>query len=146
MILKTIWGNAMYAWSQKQSAIISIVTYNPCQFLSIAKTIYQWILSFAYQFDGLKGRELWFNPCHRSSAPKNSSLQASQGHHQRPRLCWSHNWRSNEASRTSKLNCHWLGIAFYLKVLVIAMLFPRHQAEAIHCLSLIDGQPDWEAK
>ena len=38
------------------------------------------------------------------------------------------------------------GIAIYLKVLVIAMLFPRHQAKTPHRLLPLDKQADRKAE
>ena len=97
-------------------------------------------------FDRLEVRQLWLNPCHCQLAHKNGSLQASQGHHQRPGPCWSHHQRGSEISRPLRLNCHWPGVVFHLKVLVITMLFPRHQVEAIYCFPPADRWPDREAK
>ena len=97
-------------------------------------------------FDGLEGRQLRLNPCHRQLAHKDGSLQTSQGHYWRPGPCWDHHWHRSEASRPSGLNCHRPGVALHLEVLVIAMLFSRHQAEAINRLPSSDGWPNWEAE
>ena len=93
-------------------------------------------------FDGLEERQLWLNPCHRQSAHKNNLLRASEGHHQYPKPCWGHYWRGSEALRPPRPNCHRPGVAFHLKVLVIAMLFPWHQAEAINRLPSSDRWPN----
>ena len=54
--------------------------------------------------------------------------------------------RSNEASRSPGLNCHRPGVDFHLKVLVIAMLFPRHQAKTLHRFPPLDRRADQKAK
>ena len=97
-------------------------------------------------FDGLKRGQLWLNLCHRQLAHKDGLLRASQSNYWQPKPCWGHYWRTSKASWPSGLNDHRLRVAFYLKVLVIAMLFCKHQAEAIHCLLLTDRRPDWEAE
>ena len=97
-------------------------------------------------FDRLEGRQLRLNPRHRRSAHKDGSLRTSQGHHRRPGPCWGHHRRCSEASRPPGLNRHRLGVALHLKVLVIAMLFPRHQAETIYCLPPADKRLDWKAE
>ena len=50
MTLRITWGDATYAWPQKQSATSPMRTYNPCRCLPTAEKIYWWILSLAYQF------------------------------------------------------------------------------------------------
>ena len=77
-------------------------------------------------FNGLKERQLWLNPCHCQPAHKNSSLQVSQGHHQCPGPSRDNYWRSSEAWRLPRLNRHRPKVFFHLEVLVIAMLFPWH--------------------
>ena len=99
---------------------------------------YHWFTNF----DGLERRQLWLNPCHCRSTHNNSLLRANQGNHWRLWPCWGHHWRGNEASQSSGLNHHQLGVAFQLKVMIIAMLFPSHQIKAIHYLLSADGQPD----
>ena len=82
----------------------------------------------------LKRRQLWFNPCLYWPTHKNDLLQASQSHYQYPRPSRSHYQCSNKASWPSRLNRHQLEVFFYHKVLVIAMLFSRYQAETLHRL------------
>ena len=93
-------------------------------------------------FDGLKGRQLWLNPCHCWPAHKDGLLQASQGHHWCLRPSRGHYQRSSKVSQPPRLNCHRLGVFFHLEVLIIAMLFSWHQAETLHCFSPTNGQPD----
>ena len=97
-------------------------------------------------FDGLEGRQLWLNPCHCRPAHKDGSLRASQGHHQCLGPSRGHYRHSSEASRPPRLNRHRPGVSFHLEVLVIAMLFPRHQAETLHRLPPANGRPNWEAE
>ena len=97
-------------------------------------------------FDGLEGRQLWLNPRHRRPAHEDGSLRASQGHHRCPGPSRGHYQRSSEASRPPRLNRHQPGVFFHLEVLVIAMLFPRHQAETLYRLLLTNGRPNWEAE
>ena len=97
-------------------------------------------------FDGLEGGQLWLDTCHRQPAHEDGSLRASQGHHRCSGPCWGHHRRGSEASRPPGLNRHRPGVALHLEVLVIAMLFPRHQAEAINRLPSSDGWPNWEAE
>ena len=109
----------------------------------------EFIDGFCYwstNFDGLEKRQLRLNPCHRRLAHKDGLLQTSQGHHRRPGPCWGHHRRGSEASRPPGLNRHRPGVALHLEVLVIAMLFPRHQAEAINPLPSSNEWPDWEAE
>ena len=97
-------------------------------------------------FDGLEGRQLWLNLCHRSSAHKDGSLWISQGHHWRPKPCWDHHWRGSKALRPLRLNCHRPGVTIHLKVLVIAILFPRHQTKTLHRFPPPDGWADQKAE
>ena len=97
-------------------------------------------------FDELEKRQLWLNPCHYRPAHKDGLLQASQGHYRCSGPSKDHYWRSSKASRPPRLNCHRPGVFFYLEVLVIAMLFPRHQVKTLHCLLLTNKRPDWEAE
>ena len=97
-------------------------------------------------FDGLEGRQLWLNPRHCRPAHEDGSLRASQGHHRCPGPSKGHYQRSSEASRPPRLNCHWLGVFFHLEVLIIAMLFLRHQAEIFHRLSAANERPNWEVE
>ena len=93
-------------------------------------------------FDGLEGRQLWLNPCHRWPTHKDGSLRASQDHHWCPGPSRGHYRRSSEASRPPRLNCHQPGVLFHLKVLVIALLFLRHQTETLHHLLLTNERPN----
>ena len=97
-------------------------------------------------FDGLEGRQLWLNPRHRRPAHEDGSLRASQGYHRCPGPSRGHYRHSSKASRPPRLNCYRPGVFFHLKVLVIAMLFPRHQAETLHRLPPANGRPNWEAE
>ena len=91
-------------------------------------------------FDRLEGRQLWLYPRHRRPAHENGSLRASQGHHQCPGPSKGYDQRSSEASRPPRLYHHRLGVSFHLEVLVIAMLFPWHQVETLHCLPPANGR------
>ena len=93
-------------------------------------------------FDRLEGRQLQLNPRHCRLAHKDGSLQASQGHHRRPGPGRGHHRRGSETARAPRLDRHQPGVTFHLEVLVIAMLFLRHQAEAINRLPSSDGWPD----
>ena len=97
-------------------------------------------------FDGLKRRQLRLNLCLRQSAHKNGSLRANQGYHQCPRPCWGFYQHSSEVWRPPGLNYHQMGFAIHLKVLVITMLFPWHQAKTFHRLPPPDGRADQRAK
>ena len=50
MTLRTTWGDATYAWLQKQSATSPMGTYNLCRCLPTVRRIYKRILSLVYQF------------------------------------------------------------------------------------------------
>ena len=110
-------------------------------YLLLKKLIDGFCHGFA-NFDGLERKQLWLNPRHRWPAHKDGSLQASQGHHQCPGPSRDHYQRSSEASRPPRLNRHRPGVSFHLKVLVIAMLFPRHQAETLYRFLPTDGRSD----
>ena len=97
-------------------------------------------------FNGLEERQLWLNPCHYWLAYKDNSLQASQDYHQCSGPCKGYHRRSGEASRLPRLDHHRPGVSFHLKVLVIAMLFPRHQAETLYRLPPTNGRSDQKAK
>ena len=97
-------------------------------------------------FDRLKGRQLWLNPRYHQSAHKDSLLQANQGNYQCPGPCKRHYQYSDNPSQPLRLNCHWLGVVFHFKVLIIAMLFLWHQIETFHCFLPIDKQSDQKAK
>ena len=97
-------------------------------------------------FNGLEKRQLWLNLCHRRPAHKDDLLQASQGHHQCPRPCRGYHQRSGEASRPLRLDQHQPGVSFHLEVLVITMLFPRHQIETLYRLLSTDRRLDQKAK
>ena len=114
-------------------------------YLLLKKLINRFYHKFA-NFDGLEGRQLWFNLCHRQLAHKYDLLQASQGHHWCFGLCRGHHQRSSEASRPPRLDYHQSGVAFHLKILVITMLFSWHQVETLHHFLSIDKRSDQKAK
>ena len=97
-------------------------------------------------FDGLEGRQLWFNPCHYWPAYKDDSLRASQGYYQYSKPCKRHYQCSGEALWSPKLDQHQSRVSFHLKILVIAMLFPQHQAETFYRLLPINKRSDQKAK
>ena len=121
------------------------LTILACSYLPLEKFINRFCHGFA-NLNRLEGRQLWLNLCHRWLAHKDSPLQTSQGYHQCPKPCWGHYQCGSEALRPSKLNCHWLRVTIYLEILVIAILFPQHKAETLHCLLSTDGQLDQKAK
>ena len=57
-------------------------------------------------FDGLKKRQLWFNPCYYWLAHKNGLLQASKGHYWCPSPCRNYHQCSGKALESPKLNYH----------------------------------------
>ena len=114
-------------------------------YLSLKGLINGFCHGFA-NFDWLKKRQLWLNPCHCQPAHKDGLLQVSQGHYQYLGPCKSHHQRSGETSRPPRLNHHQPGVSFHLEVLVIAMLFPRHQAKTLYRLPPVNGRPDKEAE
>ena len=104
---------------------------------------------FCHKFaniDGLEGKQLWLNPRHSQPAHKDDLLQTSQNYHQRSRPDKCHYCYGNETPRAPRLNHHQPQVTSHLKVLVIAMLFLRHQTEAIYWLSPPDKWLNWEAK
>ena len=97
-------------------------------------------------FDGLKRRQLWLNPCHCWLTHKNGLLRASQGYYWCPRSSRSYYQRSNEASRPPRLNCHQPKVAIHLEIRVIALLFPWHKVETLYRLPFTNGRLDQKAE
>ena len=62
------------------------------------------------------------------------------------RACRGHHRRDSKISLASRLDCHQPGIVIYLKVLVIAMLLPRHLAKILYRFPLPDGRADQKAE
>ena len=112
-------------------------------------TLERFIDGFCYgiaSFDRLEGGQLWLDACHCQPAHNDGSLRTSQGKHWRPRPSKGHHRRNSEIPRALRLDRHQQGVALHLEILVIAMLFSRHQAEAINRLLSSNGWPDREAK
>ena len=97
-------------------------------------------------FDKLEGRQLWLNLCYRWPTHKDSLLQATQGHYQSLGPCWGHHQYGSDVSQSFRLNCHWIGVTLYLKIIIITMLLFKHQAKTLHCLLPVDKRLNWEAK
>ena len=115
-------------------------------FYPLLEKLIIWFCHGFANFDRLEKRQLWLNSYHCQPAHKDDSLQASQGHYQCLGPCRGHYWRNGEASRPLKLDHHRLGVFFHLEVLVIAILFPWHQAETLYCLPPANGRPDGETE
>ncbi len=77
---------------------------------------------------------------------KNGLLRANQGHDWCTRSSRSDHWCGCALSRSFEVNCHGLRLAVYIKVLVFAVLFLRHQEKAIYSLPPSNRWPDWETK
>ena len=107
----------------------------------LERLINRFCYSFA-NFDGQKKRQLWLNPCHYQLANKNDLLQASEGYYQCFGPSKGYYWHSSDISRPPRLNYQRPGVFFHLEILVIAMLFPRHQAETFYHLTPANGRPD----
>ena len=119
---------------------VIILTYSYIPLERFFNRFYHWFT----KIDGLDGRQLWPNTQHHWPACEDCSLQASQGHYWYFRHNKGHYWNIGEASRLPRHNCYQLWVAIHLKVLVIAMLFFRHQEKILHRLLIINERPDWE--
>ena len=112
---------------------------------SLERFINRFYHGFA-NLNGLKKSKLWLNPRHCLSAHEDGLLQSGQDNHQCPEPGWGHHQRGSEVSQPLRLNCHQLGIAIHLEILIIAMLFPWHQTETLYHLLSIDGRFDQKAE
>ena len=93
-------------------------------------------------FCWLEGRQLRLDSRHSRPLDQDSALWASQGHHRRSRTSGSDHRRSCTTSRPPRLHHKWPGSDFYVQVLVLALLLPRHQATALHRVLPSDRRTD----
>lgn len=79
------------------------------------------------------------NPSYNWSAHEDDTLWANQGHHWYSWPCKGHFRCGSKIPRLVQLNCKWLGLSFYLEILVMTMLLPWNPAKALHCFP----SPNW---
>ena len=83
-------------------------------------------------FCWLEGRQLQLDSRHSRPLDQDGALWASQGHHRRSGTSGSDHRRGCTASRPPRLHHKWPGSNFYVQVLVLALLLPRHQAMTLY--------------
>ena len=128
----------MFGLKSNPSQALWWFTIVASSYLPLKRFINRFCHKFA-NFNKLKGGQLWLNTCHRWLVHKNGLLQTSHSYHQYSRPCKGHYRHDNKRARAFRLDYYQPGVPFYLKVLVIAMLFSRHQAKAIYRLLPTNG-------
>ena len=93
-------------------------------------------------FCWLEERQLRLDSRHSRPLDQDGALWASQGHHRRSGTSGSDHKRGCTASRPPRLHHKWLGSDFYVQVLILALLLPRHQATALHRVPPSDRRAD----
>ena len=83
-------------------------------------------------FCWLEGRQLQLDSRHSQPLDQDGILWACQGHQQRFGTSGSNYRRGCTTSRSPRLHHKWPGSDFYVQVLVLALLLPRHQVTALY--------------
>ncbi len=135
-----------FAWLQKQFATSPTEIFNNFLFLLIGGRTCQWTLLQASQSQPIRKVTATTRYWSSLTSLQNGILQASQGHDWCTRSSRSDHRYGCVSPRSFGVNCDGSRLAIHIKVLVFALLLPRHQEEAIYSLPLSNRWQDWETK
>ena len=95
---------------------------------------------------GLEKQQLRLDPCHCQPIDQDGALWASQSYYWYFGASKSYLRYGSSTSRSTRLNCDQLKLAFYLKILVIALLPPWHQTKTLNHILPSDRRSNQVAK